>query len=178
MERQEAADLVNGLFDTWGNAVVRYAFQLTHSMEQAEDLAQEAFMALYEDLRKGKAIDNVKAWTLTVVRNQAYKAFRDRSRHREVLEANEVLDTRPSPEPPAERWDEVRHLFNALTPREAEVMALRLEDLKYCDIAHQLHISDKSVATLLARGLSKMKAAQEANAQRVALLPGMAGRCE
>lgn len=178
MERQEAADIVSRLFGTWDEALVRYAFQLTHSKELAEDLAQEAFLALYADLRKGKQIDNVKAWTLAIVRNQAYKAFRDNGRHREVLEPNELLDTRSSPSPPPEHWEEVRRMFSVLTPREAEVMALRLESLKYCEIASQLRISDKSVATLLARGLKKMKAAREMSSRRTVLLPGVAGRCE
>jgi DNA-directed RNA polymerase specialized sigma24 family protein len=54
MERQEAEILLNSLFESWGGFLVRYAFQLTWSRETAEDLAQEAFMALYAVCRSSQ----------------------------------------------------------------------------------------------------------------------------
>src|SRR6185312_14448755 len=99
MERQEAENLVNSLFESWGSFLVRYAFQLTWSRETAEDLAQEAFMALYADLRRSKKINNLKAWTLTIVRNRAHRGYRDQRRHGEVLEPGDVMDCRSAPGP-------------------------------------------------------------------------------
>jgi RNA polymerase sigma-70 factor (ECF subfamily) len=158
MERQEAEQLVNALFESWGTFLVRYAYQLTWSRETAEDLAQEAFMALYSDLRQGKEIENLKAWVLAIVRNLAHRGYRDRRRHGEVLEAGDVMDTRCAQA--VEEDDEqltLQQMLSVLTPREAEVMMLRMQVLKYREIAAQLNISDKSVATLLARGLRKLQ---------------------
>jgi DNA-binding CsgD family transcriptional regulator len=48
-------------------------------------------------------------------------------------------------------------MFSVLTPRETEVMMLRIQVFKYREIADQLKISDKTVAKLLARALRKLQ---------------------
>jgi RNA polymerase sigma-70 factor, ECF subfamily len=164
MERQEAENLLNSLFESWGSFLVRYAFQLTGSKETAEDLAQEAFMALYADLRKGKKIDNLKAWALAIVRNLAHKSYRDRRRHGEILEPGDIMDGRCAPRPGVDEWQDLRHMLSVLTPRETEVIMLRMQVFKYREIAAQLNISDKSVATLLARALRKLQVAAQMEA--------------
>src|SRR6202023_3633879 len=78
MEQQQASDVLESLVGSWRSFLVRYAFRLTKSRETAEDLSQEAFMALYVDLQHGKKINNLKAWTVVVVRNLAYRDHRDR----------------------------------------------------------------------------------------------------
>ena len=55
--------------------------------------------------------------------------------------------------------DEVEILLSELSSRESEVLLLRLQPMKYKDIAVQLNISDKSVATFLARALKKLRMA-------------------
>jgi RNA polymerase sigma-70 factor (ECF subfamily) len=157
MEQQQASDVLESLVGSWRSFLVRYAFRLTKSRETAEDLSQEAFLALYVDLQHGKKINNVKAWTVVVVRNLAYRDHRDRHSRGEVLESTDTLDARSGPVIyEDDRWESVKELFSVLTPREAEVMMLRMRVLKYREIADQLKISHKSVATLLARGLRKM----------------------
>lgn len=52
---------------------------------------------------------------------------------------------------------DIRRLLSVLTPREEEVLLLRLEALKYREIADQLGISVNSVNTLLARALRKLQ---------------------
>ena len=54
---------------------------------------------------------------------------------------------------------DIRSLLSVLTPREEEVLLLRLESLKYREIADQLGISINSVNTLLARALRKLQQA-------------------
>ena len=45
-----------------------------------------------------------------------------------------------------------------LSPRESEVMLLRMQSLKYVEIAESLKISPNSVNRLLARAIGKMRA--------------------
>lgn len=54
---------------------------------------------------------------------------------------------------------DLRSLLSVLSPREEEVLPLRLESLKYREIAEQLGISVNSVNTLLARALRKLQKA-------------------
>jgi RNA polymerase sigma-70 factor (ECF subfamily) len=67
------------------------------------------------------------------------------------------------------RLADIRSLLSVLSPREEEVLLLRLEALKYREIAEQLGISMNSVNTLLARSLRKLQeaTAQQANNERV-----------
>jgi len=57
------------------------------------------------------------------------------------------------------RFGDIRSLLALLSPREEEVLLLRLEALKYREIAEQLGISMNSVNTLLARALHKLQQA-------------------
>jgi RNA polymerase sigma-70 factor (ECF subfamily) len=165
MERDDATRLVDDLFTAWGPFLVRYAFRMTRSTSLADDLVQEAFLALYRDLRGGKCIENPKSWTLGAVRNQIRKHARYWQRHSEDLVGADVLDLIAA-EP---RWPDVSVMEDesgaiptgVLTVREEEVIQLRLQSLKYREIATVLGISDKSVGTLLARALKKMQAASQ-----------------
>jgi RNA polymerase sigma factor (sigma-70 family) len=169
MNRQEATRLIDGLFDTWGPCLLRHAWRLTGRRPLAEELVQEAFFALYRELRAGAAIANPRAWTLTVVRYQAAKQARTDRRHPEQSAAFADLDAFAGPAGPVPfEHQDVAELLAGLTTREEEVLLLRLESLKYREIGEQLGITDKSVATLLARALRKLQAA----AQR--RLPGVA----
>jgi RNA polymerase sigma factor (sigma-70 family) len=54
---------------------------------------------------------------------------------------------------------DIHNLLSVLSPREEEVLLLRLEALKYWEIAEQLGIGLNSVNTLLARALRKLQRA-------------------
>ena len=54
----------------------------------------------------------------------------------------------------------VRGFWSMLSKREKEVLALRLEEYKYREIADCLDISMKTVDTLVGRALRKLRALQ------------------
>jgi len=146
-------------------SLVRYALRTTANYELAEDLAQDAFMQLYQALRAGKEIDHPKAWTICVLRRAMNRQMKDRSRLGQLDDA----EIAGGPGTEISRLAEIRGLLSVLTPREEEVLLLRLEALKYREIADQLNISMNTVNTLLARALRKLQAAmsqQRTNQER------------
>lgn len=155
MNESDTTDLVAALFDRWYMSLVRYAIRTTASYELAEDLAQDAFMQLYQALRAGKSIEHPKAWTICVLRRAMNKQLKDRGLHEQLDE----LDMPEEPAPEMSRLAEIRSLLSMLSPREEEVLLLRLEALKYREIADQLGISMNTVNTLLARALRKLQSA-------------------
>jgi len=165
MTRNEASELLRALFESWRPSLLRYALRTTGSLEAAEDAVQEAFMSLYSSLREGRRIDNPKGWTLRAVRNQVCLHYRAERRHGERVDSA-VLNAVPAPVREPELWkteaDEVTALFSVLTQREEEVILLRMQTLKYREIAEHLGISHKSVATLLARAIRKLQRAAKA----------------
>ena len=163
MENQEANRQIDTLFASWASSLYRYAYRLTRSHTAAEDLVQEAFFCLYRQFRQGASIANPRGWTLNVVRNLASKLHRDSSRHPEELRPLDAFDRIEGSVGDAgemvSETDDLMTLLSELTSREEEVLLLRLQAIKYKDIAAQLGISHKSVATLLARALKKLQIA-------------------
>jgi RNA polymerase sigma-70 factor (ECF subfamily) len=151
----DATDLVTELFDHWYMLLVRYALRTTANYELAEDLAQDAFTQLYQALRAGKEIQHPKAWTICVLRRTMNRQMKDRSLQEQLNE----MDIPGGSTSEISKLAEIRSLLSVLSPREEEVLLLRLEALKYREIADQLSISMNSVNTLLARALRKLQTA-------------------
>lgn len=159
MNENDATELVTALFDRWYMSLVRYGLRTTANYELAEDLAQETFMQLYQALRAGTKIEHPRAWTICVLRRTMSRRMRD-------LTLNEPLDELEIAGDAANELSsilDIRNLLSVLSPREEEVLLLRLEALKYREIAEQLGIGMNSVNTLLARALRKL---QQAMAQK------------
>lgn len=163
MTDNDVTDLVTALYDCWYMSLVRYALRTTENYEIAEDLAQDTFIELYQALRAGKNIEHPKAWTLCVLRRALSRQMRDRT-HLEQLEEGQIAGEISTDIPEFCERDDIRTLLSTLSPREEEVLLLRLEAMKYKEIADQLGISMNSVNTLLARALHKL---QEAMTKRM-----------
>lgn len=161
MEAAKAERLVEDVFASWGPFLARYALQMTRSREAADDVVQEAFLALYRDLRAGKIIRDPRSWTFGAVRNQIRKRAHVFVQHPEDLYPVETFDRLAAeprfPDIAAASADELDLTLSVLTGREREVVLLRLQSLKYREIAKQLGNSEKAVATLLARALNKLR---------------------
>ncbi len=159
MNEREASELVSDLHDSLYSPLLRYATHKCGSLELAEDIVQEAFTRLYQGLRRGNRIENPKAWAFCVVRREIGARRREASMLglREPLERLDDLAPFHAKALDPARGDEVGRLLSFLSPREAEVLVLRLGNLKYREIGTELGISGKSVGTLLARALKKLR---------------------
>lgn len=155
MNENDATDLVTALFDRWYMSLVRYALRTTADYELAEDLAQETFMQLYQALRAGTKIEHPKAWTICVLRRATNRRMRDRT----LCEPLDELEIAGDAVNDLSSIVDIRNLLSVLSPREEEVLLLRLEAMKYREIAEQLGIGVNSVNTLLARALRKLQQA-------------------
>jgi RNA polymerase sigma factor (sigma-70 family) len=159
MDFAQASRCIEGLIEAWGPSLARQAYRVTGDREAADDLVQEAFLALYQELRKGVRIDNLRAWTLTVVRNQAAKRHRRLAVRWEQLEPGSTLDRFEAQVAPDEAGvDDLMEMIGVLSSREQEVLLLRLDALKYREIAECLGIDESSVSTHLARAIRKLQA--------------------
>lgn len=162
MERSEASRLVDGLFRSTYGICVRYAFRITGSLESSEDIAQQAFMMLYRSLRTGATVDNPRGWLFCVVRREIIRHEERERRHGGRFdELTEVQEPPDSLAFLSHADDELGQLLDVLSRRELEVILLRLDSLKYQEIASQLGISTNTVKTLLTRGLKKLQKAAE-----------------
>ena len=154
MNRQEASDLVTSLFESWYPALVRYACRLAGSPAVAQDAVQQVFMDLYSALVDGQQIQYPKAWTICVLRRQIAANW---GRVPETESLSSVRQQGFASVPPQTCGEDIAKLLSHLTPREQEVLMLRMEAYKYREIAEALGISPNSVNTLLSRSIAKLQ---------------------
>jgi RNA polymerase sigma-70 factor, ECF subfamily len=166
MDQKQAAKLLDELFETWYASLIRYAFRNTGRFELAEDVVQETFFQLYLALKKGTEIQNPRAWTLTVVRREISNYCHQNPSHERLETAEYVAAGDLDGADRRLEFDCVSKLFNVLSRREEEVLLLRLQALKYREIAQALGISSGCVPSLLARALRKLQTAASRDANQ------------
>lgn len=155
MPQNAPEQIVSELFREWYAAMVRFATRSLGQVELAEELVQDAFLALYRDLTEGRAIQHPRAWVMRVIRRRVWQQYGQAKT--ESLEAVEELRQRWHP--PEQEPGELAMLLATLTPREEEAVLLRAAGLGYAEIAEELGVEKGTISTLLARSLRKMQAA-------------------
>ena len=102
LERKSAApaleEEVTVLFDQNRAPLLRYLFTLGLTAQDAEEVAQEVFLALFQHLRQGKPRTNLRAWIFRVGHHQALK-LRGKMPRSVTLESDEVGQHDPTPNP-------------------------------------------------------------------------------
>jgi len=155
---------VIALFDELRSRLLRYLLSIGLPVSDGEELVQEAFLALFQHLQRGRSRENLRGWLFRVVRNQGLKRLEANQRHCDVAEwdagASEVFaDPAPDPEQQAtwrQRTATLQAVLKALPPSDQECLRLRAEGLKYREIAEVLGISLGSVSASLARSLARL----------------------
>jgi RNA polymerase sigma factor (sigma-70 family) len=73
------ADVALAAFDNHQRALTSYAYALTRDREAADDLVQETFVRLINELQKGRQPENVQAWLFRVCSNLVVSGARRRN---------------------------------------------------------------------------------------------------
>jgi RNA polymerase sigma-70 factor (ECF subfamily) len=143
---------VRRLFEQDYPALVRFLYRRLGDRDQAEELAQEAFVRLLDHGPR-----RPRAWLYMVAANLARDAVRGhlrRSRRLRMLRNEMDAASAPSPEQDLlakERAQIVRAVLDELSERDRLLLLLREEGLAYREVAEVLGISATSVGPLLTR---------------------------
>ena len=84
---------LQGLIDAHYEVLYRYAYRLSGSAADAEDLTQEAFGKAMVRLSQLREPERAKAWLFRILRNLYLHKIRDEKRHR-VIPLDAVGDLR------------------------------------------------------------------------------------
>lgn len=168
VDQRRGVDLAIGdLYAAHARGLVRLAWLLLHDEQDAEEVVQDAFVALHR--RWGRLDDPAAAaaYLRRSVVNGARSALRRRGvreRYAAALAAERVVvalspsDTVVA----AEQRDQLVGALTRLPQRQREVLVLRYYlDLSEAEIADALGISPGSVKTHAHRGLAALRAGQE-----------------
>lgn len=164
--RRGDAEAFELLFLRHYNQVYRVVYSLAGGREQAEDVAQDTFLALHQQPPQLASDLSLAAWLCRVALNRGYNLLRGEQRSRERverigrLELPHVLD--PEAEVVrAEEQGQVQAAIATLPERQAKLLLLRHAGLSYAEIAAALETAPGSVGTLLARAEKAFVAAYE-----------------
>jgi RNA polymerase sigma-70 factor (ECF subfamily) len=168
MERSPGSPLAAGiereivdLYEREAGGLLRYTRALAANPETASDALQEAFFRLFLCRSAGQRIRSPKGWLFRVARNYVLDQKKAGSRNEVGVES---LRNMPGPAEHPEAGARASELLQGLgqiglSPREMECVRLRMEDLRYEEIAGVLGLSSGTVGALLARAHGKIRKA-------------------
>jgi len=153
---------VGGLYEESRDDVYRYLLTLGLYPPAAQEAAQEVFLRLYEVLRKGEEIQNPRAWVFRVAHNLGLK-----TRARQGAETPfdphagqrlaAVAETPESELMESERMARFHRAVEGLSEQQRRCLSLRLEGLRYPEIAGALGISASAVGEFLRRAMAQLR---------------------
>jgi RNA polymerase sigma-70 factor (ECF subfamily) len=149
------------LYERHWKAVYSYAWLLTQSVAEAEDVTQECFLALARRLR---SFDSTRAqlrtWLLAVARNQFLQRYRRQTRESAPMDTSEPANGPGLDDElmSLERTDAVQRVLQALPEAQREALYLfEFEGLTLAESATILGIDANAVKARLFRGRKELK---------------------
>jgi RNA polymerase sigma-70 factor (ECF subfamily) len=152
----------DALFQQHWERLCRVLFNLLGDWSEAEDLALETFVQLFQ--RPPAQAGNLGGWLYRVATNLGLNTLRARRRRlryeeQSYLPQNGSADSQDPAalvEQALER-QQVQAALSAMKPRSAQILILRHSGLSYAEIAVALNVGVNSVGTLLVRAEKEFK---------------------
>jgi RNA polymerase sigma-70 factor (ECF subfamily) len=158
-------DRVEDIYVAERNHIYAYLLLCGVAPQRAQELVQDTFLKLFQKLSKEEAVDNPRAWLYRV----AYHfALRHRGREPVFDEIDPAAPFRePGPDPESELLERERRqaLVTAvrdLSPQQRNCLHLRVQGLRYREIAETIGISTSAVGEFLRRAVVRLKEAIDA----------------
>jgi RNA polymerase sigma-70 factor (ECF subfamily) len=142
-----------------GAALVGYAYLLTGSVAEAEDLVQEGLVRTFARRRAGADVGWLEAYVRQAILSAFLDAYRRRRRWVSVAHLVGGVDREGSvsPDAVAIRRADVRDALATLPPRERACVVLRyFDDLSTRDVADQLGLSEGAVKRYLSNARERL----------------------
>ncbi len=153
------------LVDRFGPKVYAVSYHFTLKREDAEELAQEIFLKVFENLHRYDGGFPLVAWVLSVSRNLCIDRYRRKKREKSFRFVSDdavtaLLKSDDDPASMALKKERTKLLFSALAeiPEDlAEILVLRdLNGLAYDEIGKALDLPDGTVKSRLFRARAEV----------------------
>ncbi len=148
------------LLERYGRRVYGIAYHFTLRKEDAEELSQEIFLKVFENLHRFDGRYSFGAWVVSLARNLCIDQYRRRKREKSFVHVSDeavmpLLTASDDPARNALQKERTKLLFEAIAdlPEElSEILILRdLDGLAYEEIAAALDLPDGTVKSRLFR---------------------------
>lgn len=153
------------LFAGYWRPVLAYCAVRLGDRDEAEDVAQEIFIAVAAQLHRYSPRGNAgfRAWVFAIAHNKIVDAMRRQQRARSIPfpEVGAWVDPAASPEDEAVRASDrayCRELLATLQTDQREVLELRAGELTTREIASVLKLTEDNIRKLQERALTRLRA--------------------
>lgn len=173
--REDDAEAFEQIVSRYQSRVVGILYHMVGNIEEAEDLAQEAFMRIYRSRKGYKPTAKFSTWLFTIVHNLALNSIRDRKRkpanpvggessgaqgarplEQMLAEASGLMPSRVFAQ--GEMAEVVRAAVAQLSEEQRmAVMLNKFEDLSYQQIGEIMNKSEMAVKSLLSRARATLR---------------------
>ena len=139
----------------------RYAYRLSGSAVDAEDLTQETYLQACRKIDQLRDPGSAKGWLCTILRNCYLKRLRDKE-HTEVP-LGQALQAIPAPNPVATATfgidsDQLQKALGALPePFRSPLIWFYFEEFSYQEIADQMNVPVGTVMSRLSRAKAHLR---------------------
>ena len=158
-------DAFGELVEQYRDNVYRLAYRMCGNAYDADEAAQEAFVAAWRALPNFRGDAKFSTWLYRLTTNAAIDVMRREKRHQTVGDGEmiEVADDADSPQETVERTEQqetVQKALATLSEEYREVLLLRyMEELDYAEIAEVLQLPSGTVKSRINRAKAALKAA-------------------
>ena len=158
MDDEQSPLSVSYLVEQHYPLLYRYAFRLTGSVADAEDLTQQAYLTAQTKLDQLREASHAKAWLCAIVRNTFLKSIR--SQNGAAIVSLEKVAEPIGVDPAAAVVDEeeLQRILNELPVEfRAPLILFYFEEFSYKEIAEQLQVPVGTVMSRLARAKAHLR---------------------
>ena len=150
------------LYDHARGVVYGLALSYLKNGHDADDVAQDTFVRIWEKAALYRPQGSPMAWILTIARNLALMRLRERGKIAELEQEEWESLSIPSPAVSAEERHVLQAALTALDDAERQVILLHaVSGLKHREIAELLEIPLATALSKYHRGLKKLRAKLE-----------------
>ena len=168
--RRKDSEAFSILVDRHKRMVFSCAYRMVGDEQEAEDIAQDVFMRVYQALPNFRGDSKFSTWLYKIVSNVCLNRLRKVNPETVSIEANDeeqkfsplrLADSDDTPEANFE-WkrfrERIRNMVSALPPQYSEVVTLRhMKGMAYDEIASTLNLPLGTVKTHLFRAKERLR---------------------
>lgn len=159
-----AEAILEALYDEHAHMLFRYAVTLVGNSDDAEDVVQEVFTRVAQQINRMRRVDNPKSYLFTATHNAAFSLLRSRQRRHLLHEAICAELSTSAPVNTAPESLLVCHTFTELPVEQREVLVLKVfEEMTFKQIADMVGSSINTVASRYRYAIDKLRQSMEAD---------------
>ena len=145
-----------GIVRRWQGPLINLAYRFARDRERAEDMAQEAFLKIFQQLARFRGDSAFSTWMFAVALNVYRSSLRHRALPSVPLDAIAEMASQSRPQlalEDSQREDLVRRAVAGLPPRYRDALTVfYFRDMDLAETARILNVPEGTAKALLHRG--------------------------